>query len=169
MKRTTIAAALILAGCATAATQTTATESAAEKSETDAMKHHGPHIVETVSNNDFAMTLEKLQTAIDSRNFKTFAVVDHAKGAASIDQDLRPTTLVIFGNPRGGTPLMLSAQTLGIELPLKALVYEKADGSVVIATTDIAHALKEHGVTDKDELKGRITGALQAISNDAAN
>ena len=164
MKRTGLLAALVLAGCATAATQTTATE----QDEKQMSKRHAP-VVKTVSQNDFDTTLSKLQAAIDSRGFKTFAVIDHAKGAASIDQELRPTTLVIFGNPKGGTPLMQSAQTLGIALPLKALVYQTENGETVVATTDIAHVLKKHGVTDKEMLQGRIAGALQAISDEAAN
>ena len=58
---------------------------------------------------------------------------------------------------------------MGIALPLKALVYEDADGDVIIATTDIAHTLSEHGVTDRDAIRGKVTGALAAISSEAAN
>jgi len=166
MLRTSLIIAFLLAGCATAATETasaTATETAEKM-----IKHEGPSLVSTVSANDFATTLTKLQAAIDARGFKTFAVVDHAKGAASVDQVLRPTTLVIFGNPKGGTPLIQSAQTMGIALPLKALVYENADGDVIIATTDIARTLVEHGVTDRDPVREKVTGALGAIANEAA-
>lgn len=126
-------------------------------------------IISTNSNNNFADTLAKLQAAIDKRGFKTFAVIDHAKGAASVDADLRPTTLIIFGNPQGGTPLLQSAQTIGIDLPLKALIYEQADGSVIIAVSDIARITAAHGVTDKDPVKEKIAGALQAITQEAAN
>lgn len=180
MKRLHVAAFVLplcmtVAGCATAATNQTAANAGAAAADNSAEAEHAmhhrkhPHIVTTKSNNDFEATLSKLQAAIDARNFKTFAVVDHAKGAASIDQELRPTTLVIFGNPMGGTPLMQAAQTMGVDLPLKALVYQDADGAVMIATTDIAATLHEHGVEGLETLQGRIAGALQAISDEAAN
>ena len=157
--------AFIAAGCTTAA-DTTAT---ADKNMEAAHKMHEmrPHIVKTQSNNDFETTLAKLLAAVDNRGFKLFAVVDHAKGAASVDQPLRPTTLVIFGNPKGGTPLLQAEQTIGIELPLRALVYQTED-SVMIATTDIKHALHEFGVGGKDDLQTKIAGALQAIADEAA-
>lgn len=169
MKKVKVWAALLGASTLAASYATAADNSAKESNMTGMEKHHhGPHLVSTISENDFATTLTKLQAAIDARAFKTFAVVDHAKGAASIDADLRPTTLIIFGNPKGGTPLIQAAQTMGIFLPLKALVYENADGSVAIATSDIRHALKEHGVADKDPLADKIAGALDAISAEAA-
>ncbi len=126
-------------------------------------------IISTKSNNSFDETLTKLQAALDKRSFKTFAVIDHSKGAASVDQTLRPTTLIIFGNPKGGTPLLQSAQTIGIDLPLKALVYQTEDGSVIIATSDIARITAAHGVTDKDPVKEKISGALTAIVQEATN
>ena len=142
MKKVKIWAALLgastMAACATAAEKPVTTSAAAAVAE----KSHGPHLNYVQSQNDFETTLANLQASIDSKGFKTFAVIDHAKGAASVDADLRPTTLVIFGNPKGGTPLIQSSQTMGIVLPLKALVYENADGSVTVATPDIRHSLK---------------------------
>lgn len=177
MVRFSLFAALMAASCATVAppsAKATAAESAAPASDKsqvfrDQLAPAGPSMIVRKSDNDFASTLEKLQAAIDSRGFKTFAVVDHAKGAASIDKDLRPTTLVIFGNPQGGTLLMQSAQTMGIALPLKALVYENADGDVMVATTDIARTLREHGVTDRDPVRNKVAGALNAIATEAGS
>lgn len=174
MPRATIAAltaAALLNGCATAAYSDTsnASKNAAEKSGEQMTDKSGPHIIRTKSMNDFDTTVTKLQSAIDSRGLKTFAVIDHAKGAASVDQDLRPTTLIIFGNPKAGTPLLQSEQTMGIELPLRALVYQTEDGAVMIATTDIAHSLHKFGVTDKDVLGGKIGGTLQMIAEEAGN
>lgn len=167
MKKVTIWAALLgastMAACATAADQPVAASAAAAIEE----ESHGPHLNYAVSQNDFDTTLTKLQAGIDSRGFKTFAVIDHAKGAASVDAELRPTTLVIFGNPKGGTPLIQSSQTMGIVLPLKALVYQTEDGAVTVATPDIRHSLKEHGVEGKEELTAKIEGALAAISGEA--
>ena len=132
------------------------------------MNHKAPHMIVTQSQNDFATTLSKLQAAIETREFKTFAVIDHAAGAANVDLDLRPTTLIIFGNPKGGAPLMQAAQSVGIALPLRALVYETEDGTVKIATTDIKHVLHEHAIKDKDPLAEKISGVLKAISDEAA-
>jgi len=116
----------------------------------------------------FEETLSRAQNAISKRGFKTFAVIDHAKGAASIDASLNPTTLIVFGNPKGGTPLMQSAQTMGLELPLKMLVFENADGSVMLAWPIVSDAFDRHGVTGRDAILAKVTGALSAIAQEAA-
>jgi uncharacterized protein (DUF302 family) len=73
-------------------------------------------------------TVERLVAAAEARGFKIVARVDHAAAAAGVDMELRPTTVVIFGNPRGGTPLMQCDQRAGLDLPLKVLVWENATG-----------------------------------------
>lgn len=134
----------------------------------DEMAHHGPHIIRVQSENSFSETLRRLQGAVDARGFKTFAVIDHAAGAASIEQELRPTTLVIFGNPKGGTPVMQAEQAMGLELPLKMLVTENADGVVSIVYRDIVHMFKEYGVDGAaaGPLE-KMSGALGAIAAEA--
>lgn len=129
--------------------------------------HHGPHIISVKSNGDFEQTVRQLQSAIDSRGFKTFAVIDHAKGASSVGADLRPTKLTIFGNPKGGTPIMQAEQRLGLRLPLKILVFENAGGDVHVAYPDMAHLFHEYGVTELAEPLKKIEGALAAISAEA--
>ena len=125
-------------------------------------------LISAESANPFDETLARLQGAVDARGFKTFAVIDHAKGAASIGEPLRSTTLVIFGNPRGGTPLMQAEQTLGLELPLKILVAEGEDGAVRLYYADMANLFAEYGVTGQDKRLEAISGALAAISAEAA-
>src|SRR5262245_12276222 len=71
-------------------------------------------------------TMDRLETEIRAHGLGVFARIDHAAGAAEVGLTLRPTNLIIFGNARGGTPLMQAAQTVGIDLPLKALVWEDA-------------------------------------------
>jgi uncharacterized protein (DUF302 family) len=71
-------------------------------------------------------TMDRLETEIQARGLNVFARIDHAAGAAEIGLTLTPTELIIFGNARGGTPLMQSAQTVGIDLPLKILVWQDA-------------------------------------------
>lgn len=81
-------------------------------------------------------TLDRLLTAIASRDLTIFARIDHAAGAASVGLSLRPTEVVIFGNAKGGTRLMQDRQSVGIDLPLKALVWEDADGSAWLIYND---------------------------------
>jgi len=91
-------------------------------------------------------TLDRLVAALTTRKLTVFARVDHAAGAASVGLPLRPTTLVIFGNPQGGTALMQDRQTAGIDLPLKALVWEDADGTVWLGYNDPAWIAQRHGL-----------------------
>jgi uncharacterized protein (DUF302 family) len=73
-------------------------------------------------------TMERLEAAAKAKGLTIFARIDHAAGAAEVGLSLRPTELLIFGNAKGGTPLMQSDQTVGIDLPLKALVWQDASG-----------------------------------------
>ena len=95
-----------------------------------------------------AETASRLVAALPERGLKLFARVDHAGGAASIGKVLRPTEVLIFGNPQGGTPLMECQQSLGIDLPLKALVWQDASGQVWLGYNDPAWLLARHGGGD---------------------
>lgn len=75
-------------------------------------------------------TANRLEEVVKQRNLIVFARIDHAAGAAKVGKSLRPTEVLIFGNPQGGTPFMECSQSVGIELPLKALVWEDASGQV---------------------------------------
>src|SRR5215831_10927910 len=83
-------------------------------------------------------TMDRLAAAVAAKGMTVFARIDHAAGAAAVGLPLRPTELLIFGNARGGTPLMQAAQTIGIDLPLKALVLEDAGGKSSLAYNDPA-------------------------------
>jgi uncharacterized protein (DUF302 family) len=91
-------------------------------------------------------TIERLVGFATSHGLAVFARVDHADGAAKVGLPLRPTELVIFGNPKGGTPLMQDCQTAGIDLPLKALAWEDDDGKVWLTLNDAAWIAKRHGL-----------------------
>lgn len=84
-------------------------------------------------------TMSRFEEIAKQRGLNIFARIDHAGGAAKIGKALRPTEVLIFGNPQGGTPLMECAQTAGIDLPLKALVWEDAQGQVWIGYNDPAY------------------------------
>jgi len=87
-------------------------------------------IVHKVSPHSVSTTMDRLQAAVEGAGATVFARVDHAGGAASVDLELRPTELLIFGNPKLGTPAMQDNQTAGLDLPLRVLAYADAEGVV---------------------------------------
>jgi uncharacterized protein (DUF302 family) len=91
-------------------------------------------------------TVERLMSFVTSHGLVLFARIDHAAGAAQVGLPLRPTELVIFGHAKGGTPLMADRQTAGIDLPLKALAWEDADGKVWLTCNDAAWLARRHGL-----------------------
>lgn len=91
-------------------------------------------------------TVDRLAAAADGAGMQVFARVDHAAGAAEAGMALRPTELILVGNPRGGTPLMQDRQTAGIDLPLRALAWEDGDGRVWVTTNDTAWIADRHGL-----------------------
>ena len=90
-------------------------------------------LVVVASAQGFAQTLDGLVAALTEAGVQIFARIDHAANAGDAGLELRPTTLVIFGSGKAGTPLMQASQTLGLDLPLRALVYEDAEGKAWIA------------------------------------
>ena len=92
-------------------------------------------------------TMDRLETLLQQKGMTIFARVDHAAGAKKVGKTLRPTELLIFGNPQSGTPFMECAQTVGIDLPLKALVWEDASGQVWLGYNDPAFLAARHGVS----------------------
>jgi uncharacterized protein (DUF302 family) len=91
-------------------------------------------------------TADRLAAEIAARGMTVFARIDHAAGAAAVGMTMRPTEVLIFGNARGGTPLMLIEQTIGIDLPLKALVHQDADGKVLLSYNDPRWLARRHGI-----------------------
>ncbi len=112
-------------------------------------------------------TMERLESAVTKRGLTVFARVDHAAGAAEVNLSLRPTDLLIFGNAKGGTPLMQAGQTAGIDLPLKALVWQDGDGSTWLSYNDPAWIGGRHGAGP--EAKAAVDGMsklLHAIASE---
>jgi uncharacterized protein (DUF302 family) len=92
-------------------------------------------------------TMDRLEAAVKAKGLTVFAHVDHAAGASAAGLPLRPTDLLIFGNAKGGTPLMQSAQTIGIDLPLKILVWQDATGATWLSHNDPSWLAKRHGLS----------------------
>lgn len=105
-------------------------------------------------------TLDRFEKAVKSKGMTVFARVDHTKGAAKVDLELRPTEVLIFGNPKIGTLLMQSNQTAGIDLPLKLLAWQDADGQVWIAYNDPGYLVQRHTISDRDPVVAKMRKAL---------
>ena len=106
-------------------------------------------------------TMDRLEAEIRARGMTIFTRINHAALAAEVGMDLRPTELILFGNPRGGTPLMQAAQTMGIDLPLKILVWRDAAKKTWISYNEPAWLAKRHELQTGAE--GSITKLTQAI------
>jgi len=91
-------------------------------------------------------TMDRLERVVKERGLNVFARIDHAAGASKVGKSLRPTEVLIFGNPQGGTPFMECAQSVGIDLPLKALVWEDAASQVWVGYNAPAFLAQRHGV-----------------------
>jgi len=113
-------------------------------------------------------TMDRLEAAIRAKGMNMFARIDHAAGAAAVGLTLRPTELIIFGNACGGTPLMQSAQTVGIDLPLKALVWEDEVGKTWISYNEPGWIAQRHGVSNANLTVSKLTDLLSAMITSAA-
>ncbi len=109
-------------------------------------------------------TMNRVEAQAQQRGLVVFARVDHAAGAARLGKTLRPTAVLIFGNPQGGTPFMECAQSVGIDLPLKALVWEDAQGQVWLGYNDPAWLARRHGVAECPQAQS-LAKALAGLSD----
>lgn len=113
-------------------------------------------------------TMDRLVAAASEKNLKVFARIDHAAGAASIGEERRPTELLIFGNPKGGTPFMKCAQTFGIDLPLKALVWQDRNSRVWGGYNCPAFLAGRHATVSCPVVSG-MPGALAGLATAATS
>jgi uncharacterized protein (DUF302 family) len=112
------------------------------------------------------VTMDRLERIVKQRGLNVFVRVDHAAGAASVGKTLRPTEVLVFGNPQGGTPFMACAQAVGIDLPLKALVWEDASSQVWLGYNDPAWLAQRHGAADCPAV-GNLSTALAGLAASA--
>jgi uncharacterized protein (DUF302 family) len=108
--------------------------------------------------------MDRLETEVKAKGMTVFARIDHAAGASAVGLSLRPTEVLIFGNARGGTPLMQSVQTIGLDLPLKALVWQDASGNTWLSYDDPAWLAQRHGLAGETQ---RAVG-MMAVTLDSA-
>jgi uncharacterized protein (DUF302 family) len=113
-------------------------------------------------------TVRRLEATVKARGMTVFARIDHAAGAADAELALRPTELVIFGNARAGTPLMQRDQTIGIDLPLKALVWQDAAGKTWLSYNDPGWLVKRYAMgAEVQTTIATLSAALHAVANAA--
>jgi uncharacterized protein (DUF302 family) len=120
-------------------------------------------LVTVAGNFSVRESLDRLEAELKAKNITIFARIDHAAGAASVAMPLRPTELLIFGNPRAGTPLMQANQTIGIDLPLKILAWQDAGGKVWLTYND------PHWLAGRHHLSSGTEAGVTAVATLLAN
>lgn len=120
-------------------------------------------LIKVKSPHSVSHTLDRFEEAVRSSAMTVFARVNHTKGAEKVNLELRPTELLIFGNPKVGTLLMQSRQSAGLDLPLKVLAWKAEDGTVWLAYNDPGYLAARHGITDKDAVVEKMRAALQKL------
>lgn len=116
---------------------------------------------------DVMETMDRLESNVKEKGMRVFARIDHAEGAQQTGQDLRPTQLLIFGNPKAGTPLMQCQQQVAIDLPQKMLVWEDADGQVWLGYNDPRYLVRRHDISGCNEVIEKISQALEKFAKNA--
>ncbi len=113
-------------------------------------------------------TLDRLTAELDKRGIKVAARIDHAAGAKTVGMELPPTEVLMFGNPKLGTPLMQSAPAIGIDLPMKVLAWQDKAGKVWIGYTAPDALKARHRITDRDEVIKAMAAALDGLAKSAS-
>jgi uncharacterized protein (DUF302 family) len=113
--------------------------------------------------------MDRLDAEIRAKGLNVFARIDHSAGAAEVGLTLPPTELIIFGSARGGTPLMQSVQTVGIDLPLKILVWQDAANNTWLSYNEPGWIARRHGVANAERAVSRMNALLTAMARKAAD
>jgi uncharacterized protein (DUF302 family) len=114
-------------------------------------------------------TVQRLKTLLTQKGIEVFAHIDHAAAAEKVGLPLRPTQVLIFGNPKAGTPLMQSRQTMGLDLPLHVLFWEDAKDKVWLTYRRVGTLARQHGVGDRDLVVKVLDDALAALTRAATS
>lgn len=121
-------------------------------------------LVNVESAHSVVATADKLESVLKDKGMTIFARIDHSAGAEKVGQNLRDTELVLFGNPQVGTKLMNCAQSVGIDLPLKALIWKDEQGKVWLSYNDPAYLAQRHSIEGCDPVLEKVSGALANFS-----
>ena len=126
-------------------------------------------LVKILSAHSVQTTMNSLENLVRNKGLTVFARIDHAAGATKVGEEMLPTQLLIFGNPAIGTKLMTSKRSVGIDLPIKVLIWEEPDGKVWIAYNDPAYLAERHGIDDRDAVLEKMAGAVRGLVSAAAS
>jgi uncharacterized protein (DUF302 family) len=127
----------------------------------------GSGIITVKSSHDVKTTADRLESTLKQKGMNVFNRINHAQGAQKVGKELRPTELIIFGNPKVGTPLMQCAQSVGIDLPQKALIWQDAQGQVWLSYNDPNYLVERHQIAGCDEVIKKVTKALGNFAKSA--
>lgn len=163
------ALAVAVSSCASIDTLLDKTNSTSAMTNTTTSINAEKGLVTLQSNHSVQDTANKLVSVIESKGMKVFARVDHQKNAQGVDLSLRPTQVVMFGNPKAGTPLMNCEQTVAIDLPQKILISEDADEKVWLSYNNPDYLQTRHNIEGCDTEIANISKALNAISTAATS
>lgn len=124
-------------------------------------------LIQESSAHSVEQTVARLQQGLGKKGIRIFAVVDHQKNAEGAGLKMNEEVVLIFGNPRLGTPLMKSSPMVGVDLPLKILVWQDSGGKVWVAYTDPAHLARRHGISDRGTVVAKMRGTLDQLTDGA--
>jgi len=124
-------------------------------------------LISVKSSHDVKTTADRLENSLKQKGMNVFIRINHAQGAQKIGKELRPTELIIFGNPNVGTPLMQCRQSVAIDLPQKALIWQDAQGQVWLSYNDPNYLVERHQITGCEEVIKKIAKALGNFANAA--
>jgi uncharacterized protein (DUF302 family) len=125
-------------------------------------------MIDVASNHSVSQTANNLEKVLKSKGMKIFGRVPHSKAAKGVGVDIRPMELLIFGNPKVGSPLMKCASSVAIDLPQKALIWKDKNGSVWISYNDPQYLKKRHNIQGCDAVLAKVSGALSKFTAAAA-
>ena len=129
--------------------------------------HADSGLISLKSSHDAKTTADRLENTLKQKGMTVFIRINHAEGAQKVGQELRPTELVVFGNPKVGTPLMQCSQSTALDLPQKALVWEDEKGQVWLSYNDPNYLVERHGITECAEVIKKIEKALSNFAKAA--
>ena len=125
-------------------------------------------IISIKSSHDVKITADRLENILRTKGMRVFIRINHTEGAEKVGKKLRPTEVIIFGNPKVGTPLMQCSQSVAIDLPQKALIWKDEAGQVWLSYNDPKYLAKRHGIKECTEVIKKIEGALGNFAKAAA-
>ncbi len=126
-------------------------------------------LVKNLSAHSVQTTMDSLENLVRNKGLTVFVRIDHAAGAAEVGEEMLPTQLLMFGKPAIGTNLMTSQRTVGVDLPIKVLIWEEPDGKVWIAYNDPAYLAKRHGIDDRDAVLDKMGRVVKGLVSAAAS